>query len=225
MAIEKFEANIKGMHCAACSSRIERVVGSLEGVRHCSVNLATEKAKIDYDPLAITITAIEEAIAGLGFSAEVATAESDDSGNAQEAAERLQAMKKSLLPAFILALLIMCLSMASMVGITLPEIVHPDHSPFTHAALQFLLLLPVLYLGKNFYLNGIPALLRGGPNMDSLIAIGTGAAFVYSTWNLVEIGLGIDAVARAHDLYFESAAMLIALVTEHGTKPCLIAMD
>jgi Cu+-exporting ATPase len=78
---------------------------------------------------------------------------------------------------------------------------------------QFLLLLPVLYLGRNFYLNGIPALLRGGPNMDSLIAIGTGAALIYSTWNLVEIGLGIDAVARAHDLYFESAAMLIALVS------------
>jgi len=213
MAIEKFEANIKGMHCAACSSRIERVVGNLEGVNQCTVNLATEKAKIDYDPLTITITAIEEAVSGLGFTAEVTTADTEDSGNIQEAADKLRTMKNSLLPAFILAVLIMCLSMASMVGLTLPEIVHPDHSPFTHAALQFLLLLPVLYLGKNFYLNGIPALLRGGPNMDSLIAIGTGAAFVYSTWNLFEIGLGIDPVARAHDLYFESAAMLIALVS------------
>ncbi|NOR26347.1 MAG: heavy metal translocating P-type ATPase [Desulforhopalus sp.] len=213
MTIENFEANIKGMHCAACSSRIERVVGNLEGVTHCSVNLATEKAKIDYDPLTITITAIEEAVAGLGFSAEVVTVESDDAGNVQEAFDKLQAMKNRLLPAFILALLILCLSMANMVGVTLPEIVHPDYSPFTHAAIQFLLLLPVFYFGKNFYLNGIPALLRGGPNMDSLIAIGTGAAFVYSTWNLVEISLGIDPIARAHDLYFESAAMLIALVS------------
>ena len=213
MTIENFEANIKGMHCAACSSRIERVVGNLEGVTHCSVNLATEKAKIDYDPLTITITAIEEAVAGLGFSAEVVTVESDDAGNVQEAFDKLQGMKNRLLPAFILALLILCLSMANMVGVTLPEIVDPDCSPFTHAAIQFLLLLPVLYLGKNFYLNGIPALLRGGPNMDSLIAIGTGAAFVYSTWNLVEISLGIDPIARAHDLYFESAAMLIALVS------------
>ena len=122
-------------------------------------------------------------------------------------------MKNRLLPAFVLALLIMCLSMAGMVGITLPPQLHPDHSPFTHAVVQFLLLLPVLYLGRNFYLDGIPALLRGGPNMDSLIAIGTGAAFVYSTWNMVEIGLGYDPVARAHDLYFESAAMLIALVS------------
>lgn len=213
MAIEKIEANIKGMHCAACSTRIERVVGNLEGVSDCSVNLATEKAQIAYDPLTITITAIEEAVAGLGFSAEVATEEADDSVNVQEAADRLQGMKKSLIPAFILASLIMSLSMAHMVGIALPEIVHPTHSPFIHALVQFLLLLPVLYLGRNFYIIGIPALVRGVPNMDSLIAIGTGAAFIYSTWNLVEIGLGIDAVARAHDLYFESAAMLIALVS------------
>ncbi len=213
MAIENIEAKIKGMHCAACSSRIERVVGNMEGVTECSVNLATERAKIAYDPVAITITAIEQAIAGLGFSAEVATDDSDDSGDAREAADRLEAMKNSLLPAFVLALAIMCLSMSGMVGVTLPEIVHPNHSPFTYAIIQFLLLLPVLYLGRNFYLNGIPALLRGGPNMDSLIAMGTGAAFIYSTWNLIEIGLGINPVARAHDLYFESAAMLIALVS------------
>ncbi len=213
MAIEKIEANIKGMHCAACSTRIERVVGKLEGVTHCSVNLATEKAKIAYDPVTITIAAIEAAVAGLGFSAEVTTADADDSGAAREAADRLQTMRNGLLPSFVLAFLIMSLSMAGMFGITLPEMLRPDHSPFLHALVQFLLLLPVLYLGRNFYLNGIPALLRGGPNMDSLIAMGTGAAFIYSTWNLVEIGLGIDPVARAHDLYFESAAMLIALVS------------
>ncbi len=213
MAIEKIEANIKGMHCAACSTRIERVVNNLEGVTDCSVNLATEKAKITYDPLAITINAITETVAGLGFSAEVVTAETDDAGSAQDAAVRLQSMKNRLLPAFVLALLIMLLSMAGMVGLTLPALLHPNYSPLTHAVVQFLLLLPVLYLGRNFYLDGIPALLRGGPNMDSLIAIGTGAAFVYSTWNMVEIGLGYNPVARAHDLYFESAAMLIALVS------------
>ena len=213
MAIENFEANIKGMHCAACSSRIERVVGNLDGVSSCSVNLATEKAKIGYDSGVITISAITDAVAGLGFSAEIAAEDEGDSGASQEAVDRLQAMKNRLLPAFILAVLIMCLSMATMFGVTLPETVHPDYSPFTHALIQFLLLLPVLFLGRNFYLSGIPALLRGGPNMDSLIAIGTGAAFVYSTWNLVEIGLGVNPVARAHDLYFESAAMLIALVS------------
>ena len=213
MAIENLNANIKGMHCAACSARIERVVGNLDGVAQCSVNLATEKAKIDYDPLEISVGAIKEAIAGLGFSAEDASAGDDGKGAAAEADNRLQTLRNTLFPEFILALLIMCLSMATMFGITLPAAVHPDTAPFTHAFLQFLLVLPVLYLGRNFYLIGIPALLRGGPNMDSLIAIGTGAAFIYSTWNLVEIALGINPIARAHDLYFESAAMLVALVS------------
>jgi len=213
MTIQNFEANIKGMHCAACSSRIERVVGNLTGVANCSVNLATEKANIDYEPSEIAITAIEEAIAGLGFTAEVAAEDTDNNNDLEESLLRLEAMKRHLMPSFILAFLIMCLSMAHMVGITLPEFIHPAHSPFTYAASQFLLLLPVLYFGRSFYLIGLPALFRGVPNMDSLIAIGTGAAFVYSSWNLVEISLGIDAVARAHDLYFESAAVLIALVS------------
>lgn len=213
MSIQNFKANIKGMHCAACSTRIEKVVGNLDGVALCSVNLATEKATIDFDPLSISVPAIEQAIAGLGFTAEATPDKEDSATSREEASLRLQSMKSSLLPSFILALLIMCLSMAHMIGISLPRFLHPDHAPLTHAALQFVLLLPVLYLGRNFYLIGVPALLRGVPNMDSLIAIGTGAAVVYSTWNLVEIALGIDPVARAHDLYFESAAVLIALVS------------
>lgn len=213
MTIENFEANIKGMHCAACSARIERVVGKLEGVSGCSVNLATEKAKISYDPLKISIDAIQETVIGLGFSAEEVSGDADDTGDVQDATKQLKAMKTRLISSFVLAFLIMCLSMSGMVGLALPVKVHPDHAPFTHAVIQFLLLLPVLYLGRNFYISGLPSLLRGGPNMDSLIAIGTGAAFVYSTWNTVEIALGINPVARAHDLYFESAAMLIALVS------------
>jgi Cu+-exporting ATPase len=213
MANQNIEARIIGMHCAACSTRIEKVVGNLVGVTDCSVNLATEQAKFVFDPFAIEFSEIEEKIAGLGFSAEVMEKGTDTVQNPGEAAERLAAMKIKLVPSFILALCIMCLSMAGMVGITLPPFIHPDSAPFTHAIVQFLLVLPALYLGRSFYLNGIPAFFRGGPNMDSLIAMGTGAAFIYSTWNLVEISLGIDSVVRAHDLYFESAAMLLALVS------------
>jgi len=133
MAIEKIEANIKGMHCAACSTRIERVVNNVDGVSDCSVNLATEKAKITYDPSTVTTTAIAEAIAGLGFSAEIVTAETDETDSGREGAVRLQSMKNRLLPAFVLALLIMWLSMAGMVGMTLPAPLHPEHSPLSHA--------------------------------------------------------------------------------------------
>jgi Cu+-exporting ATPase len=200
MAIQNLEANIKGMHCAACSSRIERVVGNLEGVASCSVNLATEKANIEYESSKTDISAIEQAVAGLGFTAEAASDDTDIGADQEEAIAQLQAMKSRLLPSFILAMLIMCLSMADMVGITLPEFIHPAHSPLTYALVQFLLLLPVLYFGRNFYLIGLPALFRGVPNMDSLIAIGTGAAFVYSSWNLVEISLGIDAAREPDEL-------------------------
>ncbi len=223
MTEQIYLAKIHGMHCAACSTRIEKVVGNLEGVTSCSVNLATERAKICYDPASITFPTIALAIGDLGFEAESADDTPDFRQSAEESAARLMAMKQRLLPVFVLALGIMGLSMAHMFGIPLPSFLDPMRAPFTHSLVQFLLLLPVLYLGRNFYTSGIPALFRGGPNMDSLIAIGTGAAFIYSTWNLVEIGLGRDPVGRAHDLYFESAAMLIALVSlgkylEAGSK-------
>ena len=201
------------MHCAACSARIERVVGNMEGIAKCSVNLSTEQARISYDANRVSVREIEEAIAGLGFTARTASPEAGAEEQFAQAASQLQAMQRRLLPVFVLAIVIMTLSMGHMVGIELPEGIRPDVSPFAYAGLQFLLTLPVLYLGRNFYLIGIPALLRGGANMDSLIAIGTGAAFVYSTWNLVEIGLGHNPVEHAHDLYFESAAMLIAMIS------------
>ncbi|MDP3480178.1 MAG: copper-translocating P-type ATPase, partial [Desulfoprunum sp.] len=105
------------------------------------------------------------------------------------------------------------LSMGEMAGMPLPAILHPHHHPLNFALLQFLLVLPVMWLGRSFYLIGIPALLRRNPNMDSLIAVGTGASFIYSTWNLIEIFLNIEPQIKVMDLYFESAGVLLALVS------------
>ena len=207
-----YQSAISGMHCAACSTRIEKVVGNLAGVASCTVNLATAKAKISYDAEVCSIETIEQTIANLGF---VAEGESVKSLREQENTVELELdhMKRRLIPECILAVCIMVISMGPMVGIMLPAVISADSSPLGHSLIQFFLVLPVLFLGRHFYINGLPALFRGVPNMDSLIAIGTGAAFLYSTWNLVEISLGLDPVARAHDLYFESAAMLIALIS------------
>lgn len=212
MENKTYQSAIGGMHCAACSTRIEKVVGNLPGVSSCAVNLAIARANISYDPEVCSIETIEQSISNLGF---VAEGEDEKSSQKQEDTVELELdqIKKRLVPAFILAALIMIISMGPMVGIALPSFISAESSPLGHSLVQFLLVLPVLYLGRNFYINGFPALFRGVPNMDSLIAIGTGAAFLYSTWNLVEIFLGIDAVQRAHDLYFESAAMLIALIS------------
>lgn len=205
---------IEGMHCASCSTRIEKVVGGMGGVVSCQVNLATAQAKIVIEPDRVNLRDIRETINGLGFKARPLTSSLHIHADRQkEIEEKLKTMKKNLYPSFILAFLVMVVSMAEMIGFSLPTIISPSQNPFNFALLQFSLVVPVLWLGRHFYIIGFPALVRGVPNMDSLIAVGTGAAFVYSSWNLVEIGLGINAVHRAHDLYFESAAMLIALVS------------
>jgi Cu+-exporting ATPase len=213
MAEQKLEMKVSGMHCAACSTRIEKVVGNLAGVGECSVNLATELATLVFDPSTITLQDINDAIGRLGFSATSKPDANDTESEIKVSRKKLESMRSSLVPSFILAMLIMVISMGHMVGMSLPRQIDPSYSPFAYSFIQFLLVLPVLWMGRNFYLIGVPALLRGIPNMDSLIAMGTGAAFIYSSWNLVEITLGIDSAARAHDLYFESAAMLIALVS------------
>lgn len=207
--------DIKGMSCASCSSRIERVVSLLDGVERCSVNLVAESAEIVFNADLVTLADIELAIKNLGFDGSISrkTGHSSFEMKQQESQEQLRAMVRRLWPALVLAFLVMIFSMGEMVGLSLPSALSPDQQPFRFALIQFLLVIPVLWLGRSFYIIGVPALMRKMPNMDSLIAVGTGAAFIYSTWNLIEIGMGVDPVHKAHDLYFESAAMLIALVS------------
>ncbi|MDA3970839.1 MAG: heavy metal translocating P-type ATPase [Desulfobulbaceae bacterium] len=211
---KQIDLEIEGMHCASCSTRIEKVVGELEGVVSCVINLASEQCRIVMQPSAIRVRDIIAAIQGLGFEAKLQTLKSLDTtlDKQEQTRLKLQGMRQRLYPSVVLAMLLMFFSMGEML-LPYPSFLSSHHSPFVFALIQFCLVLPVLFIGRHFYITGIPALLRRIPNMDSLIAMGTGAAFIYSTWNLVEIGLGIEAVQRAHDLYFESAAMLIALVS------------
>jgi Cu+-exporting ATPase len=210
----KLEMAIKGMTCASCSSRIERVVGKTPGVISAQVNLATETGTFVIEPTIINQRQLQEIIKNLGFEAQPLTSAgvSMYSRQQEETQTKLAAMKRRLLPTFIFAFMILIISMGEMVGVPLPHWLAPHTSPFTFALVQFFLVLPVMWAGRNFYTIGFPSLFRGSPNMDSLIAVGTGAAFVYSTWNLIEIYLGLDPVSKAMDLYFESAAVLIALI-------------
>jgi len=205
---------IGGMHCAACSSRIEKVVGQMPGVKSVAVNLTTETAKLDLDRSVVKVRAIREAIERIGFSAEIVSSDSLSYESRQkEMALKLEQMRKRLLLMFAFAVPLLYISMGEMIGLPLPAALTPHQSPVNFALIQLLLVLPIVWLGRNFYLTGIPALLRRVPNMDSLIAVGTGAALIYSTWNFIEICLGIDAMARAMDLYFESAGILLTLVS------------
>ncbi len=209
-----WETRLTGMSCAACSARIERVVGGLDGVAEARVNLATGGGTFRFDPEVISRRRIREAIEALGFGVEAAGGHSAGfDAQRREVEATLAQMRRNLVPALLFGAALLVAAMAEMVGVPLPAAVSPHAAPFSFAVLQLVLVLPILWLGRNFYRVGIPALLRGGPNMDSLIAVGTGAALVYSVWNLIEIGLGIDPMRRVMDLYFESAGVLIALVS------------
>ncbi len=213
--VQEVVFDVSGMSCASCSSRIEKVVGSLQGVSSCAVNLAAEKATVIFDRERLKVAVIIQTIKDIGFGASVVqvAGQSSFAAKQKENKEKLRTMVRRLVPALALAFIVMVFSMGEMVGLSLPASISPGQEPFRYALIQFFLVVPVLWLGRNFYIIGIPALIRKAPNMDSLIAVGTGAAFIYSTWNLIEIGLGIDPFHKAHDLYFESAAMLIALVS------------
>ena len=212
--MKELKLSVKGMHCAACSSRIEKVVGGMEGVEKASVNLATETMELQWDDGAHSFDDIAERVSGMGFGLESISAQQDlFEKNRAETVRRLALMKQKLIYSMLLAIPLFGVSMGEMLGLPLPEIINPHMHPANFALIQFVLVAVIMFLGRNFYLNGIPALIRGVPNMDSLIAVGTGAAFIYSTWNLVEILLGINVQMKVMDLYFESAGVLIALVS------------
>ena len=209
---------LTGMTCAACSARIERVLRAAEGVLSAEVNLAAETASIVYDPALTRPQTLRERITEAGFGSQVVSRSAAVFEQRRRAAgERLAAQRRELVPAFVFALPLLYVSMGHMAGLPLPMALHPEHSPAAFALVQLLLTLPVLVAGRGFYLRGIPALLRRAPNMDSLVAIGTGAAFLHSLWNtaliVLPLGLGHDAMARAMDLYYESAAVLLAMIS------------
>jgi Cu+-exporting ATPase len=206
------ELRIGGMHCAACSSRIERVVSALDGVKEASVNLGAESGRFVFDPARVSQRALRQAIHDAGFTTELPRREKAGEEEARIAA-RLAEKRRGVAWSMAFAMPLLVLSMGHMWGMPLPRWLDPMHAPGAFALAQLLLTLPVVWNGRSFYLVGFPALARRAPNMDSLVAVGTGAALVYSLWNTVEIWLGVDATARAMDLYYESAAVLIAMIS------------
>lgn len=209
--------DIGGMHCAACSSRIERVVGRMEGVDKISVNLATAKAEVWTRPGeedAVSKSLVER-VAALGFTAAPAA---EDNASAEFAANKaraqadIQARLRRLIPMACFAVPLLVVSMGHMVGLPLPSWLDPHSAPRTFMLVQLLLTLPVVWLGRHFYKDGIVALLRRAPAMDSLVAVGTGAAFLFSLGNTL-LGLAeSEPMTRAMNLYYESCAVLLTMI-------------
>lgn len=213
----KFELSITGMHCAACSSRIERLVGKMSEVDKVSVSLPTNRAQVilkEGIKKSDGVKAVIDRIQKLNFGAKLSEGEDLVKEWQKENEYSTNALKnqfRSLPPMMVLAILILYVSMGHMIGLPLPSFISPETSPLAYAILQLLLVLPVMYLGWHFYRDGFSNLFQGAPNMDSLVAVGTGAAFVYSLFSVFMIISGDRSYCM--NLYFESCGVLITMIS------------
>ena len=206
--IEK-SLKIEGMTCAACSRAVERVVSKLDGVESASVNLASEKLSVSYDGSKLRLSDIKKSVEKAGYKAideEVAV----DTDKLKKEAEMKGLWKRFVISAiFTVPLLI--IAMGPMIGLKLPSIMAPESSPKNFALIQLLLTTPVLIVGNKFFRIGFKTLIKRNPNMDSLIAIGTSAAYLYSLYSVFMIFTGNHHFV--HNLYFESAGVILTLIT------------
>ena len=203
---------ITGMSCAACSSAVERVTRKLPGVVRSDVNLTTAKLRIEYDEKQVAPEQIIAKIEKAGFGAEVFSEDAEKRKKEAEAQARdLSESRRRLFLSVIFAVPLLYLSMGHMVPfpLPLPGALDMELNPLAFALAQLVLTVPILIFGRNFYLHGFPALFRGNPNMDSLVAIGTMAAFLYSLVMTVLIPRDTHYV---HQLYYESAAVVVTLI-------------
>ena len=208
--IEKIDFTVLGMSCAACSKSAERSLKKTAGVSSALVNIATEKASVEYDPQVCSIDNLRAAIEKAGFRMELEDKNSDEDDDTSSF--------KRFLVAIVFAAILFTISMGPMVGIKLPSLISPHDNPLNHALVQAVLALVVMVAGKKFYINGFKSLYHLGPNMDSLVAVSTSAAFIYSIINTFKIayepGFVETILASGHHLplYFESCAMIVALI-------------
>ena len=174
---------ISGMHCAACSNGVERSLKKVQGVDRAEVNLATQSALVRYDESQATIKQLEEAVTRMSFGV-VHDAPGEESTAEQRAEQDALDLKKRLKVAAFFFVPLLYLAMAPMVpGKFLPVPIDPDQMSDVYAFVQLLLTLPILYAGGPFFKNGIISLKNGVPSMDTLVALGTGAAFIYSSYS------------------------------------------
>ncbi|MDR1603470.1 MAG: cadmium-translocating P-type ATPase [Gracilibacteraceae bacterium] len=204
---------IGGMTCAACAARVEKAIRRLEGVESVSVNYATEKATVAYQPQTVRLAAIRAAIEKAGYKAlEINKTDAGDEDRARKQREIKTLWTKFIVSAlFSLPLLyIAMVPMIKAVRLPFPAGLDPMQYSLVYALVELLLVLPVIGVGYRFYTVGFKALLQRSPNMDSLIALGTSAAVLYSVYNTFQIAQG--SFAAVESLYFETAGVIITLI-------------
>lgn len=212
---EKFD--ITGMTCSACSAHVEKSVGCLDGVKNVNVNLLRNSMQVDFDENAIGTDEIINAVVAGGYGASVQgkTEEKKENHTDGEAA----GMKRRLIVSIAFLIPLMYISMGHMWHLPFLSVFDSAANALAFAFTQLLLTLPIIYVNRKYFINGFKTLFHGAPNMDSLIAIGSGAAFVYGIAAIYCIGYGLghndSELVHSYmmNLYFESAAMILTLIT------------
>ena len=215
LKVNKTIIPISGMTCASCAKAVERSVGKVDGVEKVEVNFATEKASISYLPEKVKLSQIKDAIKKAGYE----PLDAENKNTIDEDKIRKEKEVKSLWIKFIVsaifAIPLFYIAMGQMIKeplgpLPLPQIINPDINPLNFGLIQLFLTIPIVIAGYKFYTVGFKAIFAKSPNMDSLIAIGTGAALAYSVYSLYLTFNG-DMIA-VHNMYFESAGVIITLV-------------
>lgn len=212
--------DITGMSCSACSSRIEKVVNKMQGVEQMSVNLLKNNAHVTFDESVVDEKAIIARIEKLGFGARVHAANVAAPVPQQDtAAQEMEEMRQRLIGSLLFAGLVFYQHMGRMWGWPLPSFILGQENELINALLQMLWCIPVLFIDRKYFIHGVRNLLSGAPNMDSLIAVGSGASFIYGLYSVFGMAYAfghnrLDLLPGFADaLYFEASAVILALVT------------
>lgn len=231
---KKIKFNITGMTCSACSSHVQRAVEKLEGAAEVQVNLLTNSMSVNYDEAILGTDKVIEAVEKAGYGASLAEGLKNSSSNKNSAdgktsgsrsfqndAAKLERdkIKKRLILSLVFMIPLFYVSMGHMASLPIPHFLHGIENALIFSFTQFLLALPVLIINKKFFTGGFKAFLNKAPNMDSLVAVGSGAALIYGIFAIYKMAYGMghgdmETVRLfAGDLYFESAAMILTLVS------------
>lgn len=218
------KVKILGMHCASCSTRVEKNIKNIPELKEVSVNLATETLTFEA-PEEFDLSIIEKAVKELGYTAVIEkkdkkkNLENKNSNSSKKRELESQELAKDNLKLIINLRLILFfmfvllyISMGVMMGLPIPKIFSPEYNVANFAFLQFVVTLPILYIGREFFINGVPSLIKGYPNMNSLISVGVIASMILGIITQFLINLDPTNIHYAHSLYYESAGVVVALV-------------
>lgn len=210
--MKKEEFELEGLYCASCVLTVEKAVNALPNVKKATVNLATEKMMVQFNQEDSDVQKVIEAVSQAGYQANLIQEEENVvEKTAAKKEKQLHSLKVRAWVSGVFAIVLLYIAMGEMVGLSLPQFLQPMEHPIVFSVTQLILVAPILWVGRSYFVNGFKALVRKHPNMDSLVALGTSAAILYSVWSTIRIFSG--EYHYVMHLYVESAAVILAFIT------------